>query len=449
MKPDEFASKISGYGQKEAIATETEICSFSELSEKILEWEKVLERNSIAKGAVVSIFGEYGPESIALLLALMKNENIIVPITVDSFPQKDKYTKIAQVEWEIDLTADPPRIEKLDMDASHELYEILRNNNSPGLILFSSGSTGEPKAAVHDLCRVLSRYEKPGTSFRMLVFLQMDHIGGVNSLFYGLANGGLIVIPKDRSPDAVASAIEKHKVDLLPTSPTFLNLLLISEAHTRYDLSSLKMITYGTEPMPESSLRRAAEAFPNVQLKQTYGLSEVGILYSQSKDNKSLWFKIGGAGFDVKIVNNRLWIKSKSAMLEYLNAPSPFDEEGYLDTGDLVEQDGEWIRILGRESELINVGGNKVFPAEVENVIGQMEDVEDVIVYGQPNPITGNAVAAVVRLRKEIPLKEFKTKMRVFCKDKLEPFKIPAKISVTQESLHSSRFKKIRKLRPQ
>jgi len=67
-------------------------------------------------------------------------------------------------------------------------------------------------------------------------------------------------------------------VQLLPTSPTFINLLLVSGAHRRHDLSSLEMVTYGTEVMPESTLKGFHELFPKIRLLQTYGLSEVGIL---------------------------------------------------------------------------------------------------------------------------------------------------------------------------
>jgi len=446
MSPGDFIEKIKQYGDADAIISKDHMCTFKELTSRSEEWTARLEETGVPAGAVVSIFGEYGINSISLLLALMKRRSIIVPITYGSAANRDIFHEIAQVEWQIELAQGSYSIEKGKQRATHSIYDGLRGLNHPGLVLFSSGSTGEPKAAVHDLCRILQRYVKSGASFRTLVFLQMDHIGGVNTLFYTLANGGTIIIPRKRSPEDVAAAVEKHRVELLPTSPTFLNLLLLSGAHTRHDMSSLKLVTYGTEPMPEATLAKIAEALPHVRLKQTYGLSEVGIFQSKSMDNKSLWFKIGGDGFETKIVDGRLWVRSDSAMLGYLNAPSPFDVEGYMDTGDLVEQDGDWIRILGRESELINVGGNKVFPAEVENVIGEMDEVEDVLVYGESNPIMGSTVCAIVKLQRNMPLTEFKTLMRVYCKNRLDPYKIPVKVKLSNEPLHSSRFKKKRRL---
>jgi acyl-CoA synthetase (AMP-forming)/AMP-acid ligase II len=235
-------------------------------------------------------------------------------------------------------------------------------------------------------------------------------------------------------------------VQLLPTSPTFLNLILVSEAYKRYDLASLETVTYGTEVMPESTLRRFHELFPRVRLLQTYGLSEVGILRSKSKSSDSLWVKVGGEGFETRVVDGMLEIKAKSAMLGYLNAPSPFTADGWFKTGDAVEVDGEYIKILGRKSELINVGGEKVYPAEVESVLQTMDGVLEVAVRGEPHPMTGQIVTATVRLATAEALPEFRQRMRAFCQDKLARYKIPQKIVITAEAVHSERFKKMRRL---
>jgi acyl-CoA synthetase (AMP-forming)/AMP-acid ligase II len=234
-------------------------------------------------------------------------------------------------------------------------------------------------------------------------------------------------------------------VELLPTTPTFLNLLLLSESFRHYDLSSLKLITYGTEVMPESVLKRIHQALPNARLLQTYGLSELGILRSKSKDSGSLWVKIGGEGFDTKVVDDILWIRAHSAMMGYLNAPSPFTKDGWFITGDAVEVDGDYIRILGRKSELINVGGEKVYPAEVESVLQTMEGVEDVAVIGEPNPLTGHIVKARVKLATGEAVGKFRKRMREFCRGKLPNYKIPQKIVLESKELHEDRFKKMRR----
>jgi len=243
----------------------------------------------------------------------------------------------------------------------------------------------------------------------------------------------------------VCAAIEKHKAQLLPTSPTFIHLLLLSEAYKRYDLSTLELVTYGTEVMPESTLKRFHLLFPNVCLLQTYGLSEVGILRSQSKSSDSLWVKVGGEGFETRVVDGLLEIKAKSAMLGYLNAASPFTEDGWFNTGDAVEVDGEYLRILGRKSEMINVGGEKVYPAEVESVIQLMDGVLDVTISSEPNPITGHIVKARVKVSTGESLNDFRKRMRIFCKDKLPRFTIPQKVVLVDRETYGNRFKKMRR----
>ena len=131
-------------------------------------------------------------------------------------------------------------------------------------------------------------------------------------------------------------------------------------------------------------------------------------------------------------------------MLGYLNAPSPFTEDGWLDTGDSVIEDGEYIRILGRASELINVGGEKVYPAEVENVVHEMDNVADVMVYGERNFVVGSIVCAKVRLlRKEDP-GQFALRLKKHCATRLDRFKVPVKVQVVDTALHGERVKKIR-----
>jgi acyl-CoA synthetase (AMP-forming)/AMP-acid ligase II len=133
-------------------------------------------------------------------------------------------------------------------------------------------------------------------------------------------------------------------------------------------------------------------------------------------------------------------------MLGYLNAPSPFSEDGWFNTGDAVEVDGEYIRILGRRSEIINVGGEKVYPVEVEHVLLGMPNVADVSVAGEPNPITGQVVSA--RFKPIVPedLTQFRKKVRAYCATRLAPYKVPVRIPLAGEELYSKRLKKMRRV---
>ena len=263
-------------------------------------------------------------------------------------------------------------------------------------------------------------------------------------MFYILSNGGVVITTKDRNPEIICKLVEKHKIELLPASPTFLNLLLLSGEYKTYDLSSLKIISYGTEPMSEYTLKRVNEIFPDVKIQQTYGLIELGVMRSKSEKNDSLWVKVGGEGYETRVVDDMLEIKAKSAMLGYLNAPSPFTDDGWFKTGDTVKVDGEYIKILGRKSEIINVGGEKVYPQEVENVILEMDNIAEVTIYSEKNPIMGNIVCAKVRLQKDEDKKDLANRIKKFCSNQLQNFKVPVKVTIEEEVQYSERFKKIR-----
>lgn len=434
---------------REAIIWRDRAYHYKWLLEAVRQWQDVIRAENLPRGAVTVVEGEFSPQSVSLILALMEHGCIIVPLTSSVAAQKAEFIDIAQCEAEFTIRSDDTwTFTPLPHSADHEFYRRLRELGHPGLILFSSGSTGKSKAAVHDLARLLEKFHDRRRSYRTILFLLYDHIGGINTLLHILANGGCGITLEDRSPDRVLSAIEKFQVELLPTSPTFINLILLSEAYQRYDLGSLKLVTYGTEPMPESTLKRFHELFPQVKLLQTNGLSEVGILGSQSKSSDSLWVKLGGEGYETRVVEGILQIKARSAMLGYLNAPSPFTADGWFNTGDSVEVDGEYFRILGRVSEIINVGGEKVYPIEMESTIQEMDNVAEVTVYGEPNPILGNIVCAKITLAHPEYPKAFSAHLKKFCRDRLPGYKVPIKVLVDQEKQHSGRFKKKRFMGP-
>jgi acyl-CoA synthetase (AMP-forming)/AMP-acid ligase II len=440
-----LTQRLQSLGDAPALIWRNESWSFSQLCNGCDDWLGRLAQHGVKPGDTLAICGDYSPNLCALLLAALLNRNIIVPLASATAPRWDPLMALAQVQFAVRFDRDDTWcITGFERTVSHPLLQQLQQGSAAGLVLFSSGSTGESKASVLDLHRLLAKFEAPRPAYRTLVFLLLDHIGGINTLLYGLCHGGTIVTTAERSPDAVCAAIEAHRIQLLPTTPTFLRLLLIADAVRRHDLSSLEIISYGTEPMPPSTLAAIREALPWVRFKQTYGLSELGILSTQSRDSGSVWLKLGDTGFEHKIVNDVLWIKTPSAMLGYLNAPSPFDADGWFNTQDLVERDGDYIRILGRRSELINVGGEKVHPTEIENVLLQLDNVQDVTVRGQPNPVTGEVVAATITTVMPEDHGALKQRVRQFCRTRLDGYKIPAVIEVVAEDHYGSRFKKSR-----
>ncbi|MGH2745933.1 MAG: class I adenylate-forming enzyme family protein [Thermoleophilaceae bacterium] len=448
MFTDELLRAADENREKDAIVWRDRHYTYGALLDSITQWDHRLRASGLARGSVVALDADFSPEAVGALLALIGAGCVVVPLSSAIKKQRTEFLVIAEIEAIVDLS-DPAgaSIQHTGTTAAHELLVRLQMIGHPGLILFSSGSTGKSKGAVHDFVPLLAKFAVRRASRRMLAFLLFDHIGGVNTLLYVISNAGTLITVEDRSPAAICAAIEQYAVEVLPTTPTFLHLLLLSDSHKQFDLSSLKLVTYGTEVMPENTLRRLREVMPHVELQQTYGLSELGILRSKSKSSDSPWVKIGGEGFETRVRDGLLEVRARSAMLGYLNAPSPFTEDGWFRTGDAVEVDGEYFRILGRRSEIINVGGEKVFPAEVETLLETMPGVEEAVVAAQPSAITGQVVVARVKLAAEESLSAFRTRMRQYCRDRLAPFKIPQKVILVDQPMHGDRFKKLRRER--
>jgi acyl-coenzyme A synthetase/AMP-(fatty) acid ligase len=434
------------YGDTTAIAWRDVTMSYKELGTRVDALLARFSEDGPPESAIVALEADFHPEAVAAMLALIERGAVLIPLTSSIEASKPRFREIAQAEWIVELDAGGEiGVRPTGVEATHPLLTGLKDEGHPGLVLFSSGSTGEPKAALHDFVPLLDKFQVRRKALSTMAFLLFDHIGGVNTMLYTLSNGGTLVVVDDRSPDNVCRAIEAHAVQLLPTSPTFLNLLLMSGAQERHDVSSLELITYGTEVMPEATLRRAHEAFPQATLQQTYGLSEVGILRSKSRSNDSLWVRIGGEGFETRVVDGLLEIKARSAMLGYLNAPSPFTEDGWFKTGDRVEVDGEFMRILGRQSEVINVGGQKVDPVEVEDALLDVDGVLDAVVFGEEHSLLGRIVVARVRVSGEADLPATRSRLRTELASRLPRYKIPQKFLVTTDELHGQRFKRMRR----
>ena len=426
-----------------AVVVDSEEVTYRGLLDALEAWTKRFEKVGVNAGDVVVLKSDFSREGIASLLSLLRSRAIVILLAPSSYEKEEEFSEVGEAGWVVDVST--LQIQKTERVSRHPLYQELRRRGDAGIVLFSSGSSGTSKGTVHSARDLLKKFESPGKNFKTLAFLLFDHIAGLDTLFYSLFNSSTLVVPQDRSPDAVCALIEKYGVEVLPTAPSFLNLLLISAAHERHDLSTLKIVTYGSEMMPESTLHRCVEELPGVRLLQKYGTSEIGALPTKSKSNTSTWLKLGGEGFEWRERDGKFEIKAKTAMLGYLNAPSPFTDDGFFMTGDQIETDGEYVRFLGRESDIINVGGQKVYPAEVENLVRALPEVSEVSIFGEPHAILGAVVVAKVRpANASATVMEIRKRVVQELSGVVERYKIPQKYILTQDSLTTARGKQIR-----
>lgn len=397
----------------------------------------------VKRGDVIAIETNFCADAIAWFFAAVEIGAVVVPLQ-NGDKDKDRKQEISEVNHIITKKEDETFYHHIRSteEKKNPLYNCLEN---AGLVLFSSGTSGKPKATLHSMDRLLKKWTHKRKSETTYLALRWDHIGGINTMLHVLLNDGCLVRDALRSAKNVCKLIQEHKISCLPTTPTFLNLILTSGAYKEFDLKSLKTITYGTEPMPEITLSMLNLAMPWVKLKQTYGLTEIGILRSKSMSSNSTYMQVGGDGVETRIRDGKLEIKSETSMIGYLNDISPYTEDGWFMTGDLVEENGEYIKILGRESDLINCGGEKVYPAEVEDAIKLFENIEDCVVFGERSPLIGQMVCAKISVKdKNIDENLYKSKLNSHLNSVLDKYKIPMKVSIVASIGMTDRGKKDR-----
>ncbi|WP_412560157.1 ANL family adenylate-forming protein [Winogradskyella sp. MIT101101] len=421
IKPHEGTSVIDGSGSY----------SFDELSQQVNKF-KVSVNNIFKQHDRVLLYSDYTFHSVALLICLAEFPINVIPLvkTTESEYQ-DKLQSVSphyilSFNGDNELNINPYS----DTDDTKDSFNEVTSKGDTGIVLFSSGTTGKPKVMIQNFTELIKSIKPPRRqkSLVFILLLMFDHIGGINTLLNCLISGAPFVIPKDRNPSTIISLIEKHRVHILPTTPTFLNLMLMDESFYPEKLKSLKLITYGTERMSDSLLAKINASIPNVRLLQTFGTSETGILKTKSKSSTSLFFKIIDEDKEYKIVDGELYLRSKTQIKGYLNHENNnFKNDGWYATGDLVEEDNEgYIKIIGRKNKVINVGGLKVLPKEIEDVLNAIDGVDESSVFGEQNNIVGHIVCAKIFTQLENH-KALKSEIKSVCRQSLDKYKMPVK----------------------
>jgi acyl-CoA synthetase (AMP-forming)/AMP-acid ligase II len=402
----------------------------------------------VRPGEVVVTSGEATLESLAWLVGAAATGAVVAPLRRERAEESEAWKKFIPLGWRVQ-GGRLNRVGEGTMSAAAEqLFGELRGRGHPGLILATGGTTGTPKLVLHDLAALLATVPmKEGRPWRTLPLLRFDHIGGLDVAWRALAGRQVLVAPPaELSPEAVAATIARHRVEVLPATPSFLNLLLLAGAEGRHDLGSLRIVPYGAEPMPAGLLERLRAALPQVEFLQRFGTSETGSLPVVGV-GAGLKLAAAAAGFAWKVVDDELWVSSPARGLGYLAGESgQLENPGWFRTGDFAEQlpDGA-VRVLGRRADLINVGGEKVLPGAVEAALLAHPDVADCRVFALPNAVLGQVVAAEVVWRGEgTDAVDVKRRLQAFAAATLPKCHLPAVVRLVAAIDTTRNFKKVR-----
>jgi long-chain acyl-CoA synthetase len=314
---------------------------------------------------------------------------------------------------------------------------------APGIILYTSGSTGQPKGAVLSHAALAAANESWAgpvmgltAADRVLAVLPLAHSFGLNGALLAPLLAGVTVVLQERfTPEDTLRAIARHRATVFPGVATMFARILESPALEGADLSSLRLAVSGAAPCPwalASEWRRRT----GVRIVRGYGMTElfrpISYLAGEATDRPD---SIGRAvpGVELRVVEDELWIRSPAAMDGYLRAPEEtaavLAADGWFRTGDLatISDDG-YVSIVGRKRELILRGGYSVVPGEVEQALLAHPAVAEAAVIGVAHPELGEEVAAFVTLRAGARAEP--EDLIAFCRERLAGYKYPRRVTV-------------------
>ena len=297
------------------------------------------------------------------------------------------------------------------------------------ICLMTSGTTGEPKIVAHTLERLASRAVAAGASApesRWLLTYQPTSFAGLQVILTAASTGGAIVVASHREPGAWFDAARAHGVTHVSGTPTFWrSLLMVAEPGS---LPSLRQATLGGESIDQPTLDRIRHAFPQSRITHIYASTEAGVVFSVNDGRAGFpasWLDSVVQGVELRARDGILEVRTPRSMLGYLSRHSAALSDGWLSTGDRVEVSAERVHFLGREDDVINVGGAKVRPRVVESFLLGLAGVAEARVFGCPNPITGHVVAAEVVVDRGIDQNALRARLLRACQAELAAHQVP------------------------
>lgn len=300
-----------------------------------------------------------------------------------------------------------------------EIVKALQKSTSE-ITIFTSGTTGQPKKVIHSI-NTLTRSVRLGDKYKGQVWAYAynpTHMAGLQVFFQAFENQNILVNVFNMQRNDIYQKIEKYQITHISATPTFYRLLLPYEK----DYPSVIRVTLGGEKSDKHLYENIKKIFPNAKINNVYASTEAGSLFAANGDCFQIPEKIRDKFL---VVNDELLIhKSLLGKSDSFN----FDDD-YYHSGDLIE----WVdkekgifRFKSRKNELINVGGYKVNPGEVEDAINSIEGVRQSLVYGKANSILGNVLIAEVQLENDVEITDIEIRKKL--KQQLQDFKIPRKI---------------------
>lgn len=397
---NQWLEHISRFGEQPAIVYRNQVISYRELTKP--------SGQSLERYSAVDASNQVA--TILCLIEAVHTGKTILPYTPHDLPNR----------------------EKLLGKGSALLHKFLAQEQ-PGLVLATSGTSGKPRWVLHRLDIIAQKYAKLKTALKTVLVFPLHHISGIETVLSVLSAGGTIYLPSSNTHDQVLAAIAQYKPHFISCTPTYLRMLMLYDASGK-QLQNLRFVNLGGEPTDAASLAFFRNALPNLEIKQAFGTTETSNLRTFQVDGQKVHLGQNGQDFTVK--NGVLHLPKGRSLVGFLWPDG--SASNWLSTGDKVAlQDDGSLLFLGRESQVINVGGEKVFPAKVEEVLLQHEAVIHAKVFAQEHAFLGQVVAAKVVLAQPVS----NTLLRKHCAAHLPAHAVPMQMHKVDEIDMSSQLK--------
>lgn len=318
------------------------------------------------------------------------------------------------------------------------------------VLISTSGTTGTPKMALYHFEKLLGRIPraKPGSGdARWLLTYHPASFAGLQVILTAVASAAQLIAVQDGSIKTICEATVRHSPTHASGTPTFWRAFLLALRSDAAEIP-LKQITIGGEAVDQPILDQLQSAFPDARIIHIYASTEAGALFSVSDGRAGFpaqWLENGIEGIRLRIREGVLEVVSPRSTFGYVGGQRlSLTDDGWLVTGDLVEREGDRVFFCGRADDMINVGGAKVRPEEVENTLRTLPIVKEVRVFGKPNPIVGALVCADVLLSDNVTEQDARSAILRFASDRLDRHKVPRILNFVSEMPVNASGKKVR-----
>jgi long-chain acyl-CoA synthetase len=363
----------------------------------------------------------------------------------------------------------PGDYEELLAAADEVPFDDAVSENDLAALFYTSGTTGAAKGAMHTHRSLVSSALHFMATWpfdrqtRWLVASPMFHTGGILATLATVWAGGTHVIMPRFEPDQAVDLIEREGVTHTLLVPTMLAAAAGAQLARPRDVSSLRYLSHGASPISSETLRRTREAFPGAELLHVYGTTETTPIttllpHEERILGTPLIHSCGqpATGVEMRIVDDdmtdlpphavgQIAVRSASVMAGYWRKPEATAEvmrSAWYLTGDLGYRDEDsYIYLVDRAKDMIVSGGENIYSTEVEDALGSHPAVQEVAVFGVPDPHWGEAVYAVVFVRQPVTADE----LVAHCRGRIARFKMPRHIELRVEPLPKSAAGKILK----